>query len=92
LAPSKPVGLTLELATKAETVTHGGSGSTTFPQPTARKREWCAHRRPAGPAGTCSPVGERTGRDREGAEMLLPIWLRLWNALGVPMFDFKIVR
>ncbi len=27
-----------------------------------------------------------------GAEMMLPIWLRLWNALGTPMFNFKIVR
>lgn len=27
-----------------------------------------------------------------GAEMLLPIWLRLWNALGTPMFNFKVVR
>ncbi len=27
-----------------------------------------------------------------GAEMLLPMWLRLWNALGTPMFNFKIVR
>jgi predicted dinucleotide-binding enzyme len=27
-----------------------------------------------------------------GSEMLLPIWLRLWGALGTPMFNFKIVR
>lgn len=27
-----------------------------------------------------------------GSEMLLPIWLRLWSALGTPMFNFKIVR
>jgi predicted dinucleotide-binding enzyme len=27
-----------------------------------------------------------------GPEMLLPIWLRLWGALGTPMFNFKIVR
>jgi predicted dinucleotide-binding enzyme len=27
-----------------------------------------------------------------GAEMLLPIWIRLWGALGTPMFNFKIVR
>lgn len=27
-----------------------------------------------------------------GAEMLLPIWLRLWGALGSPAFNFKIVR
>ena len=26
-----------------------------------------------------------------GTEMLLPIWLRLWNALGNPNFNFKIV-
>jgi hypothetical protein len=25
-------------------------------------------------------------------EMLLPIWVRLWGALGTPMFNFKIVR
>jgi predicted dinucleotide-binding enzyme len=25
-------------------------------------------------------------------EMLLPIWLRLWEALGTPRFNFKIVR
>ncbi len=27
-----------------------------------------------------------------GAEMLLPLWLRLMGALGTPMFNFKIVR
>jgi predicted dinucleotide-binding enzyme len=27
-----------------------------------------------------------------GAEMMLPIWLRLWSALGTPNFNFKIVR
>ncbi len=27
-----------------------------------------------------------------GAEMILPIWLRLWGALGNPMFNFKIAR
>jgi 8-hydroxy-5-deazaflavin:NADPH oxidoreductase len=27
-----------------------------------------------------------------GAEMLLPIWLRLMNVLGTPAFNFKIVR
>lgn len=27
-----------------------------------------------------------------GTEMLLPIWLRLWGALGSPMFNFKIVQ
>jgi 8-hydroxy-5-deazaflavin:NADPH oxidoreductase len=27
-----------------------------------------------------------------GTEMLLPIWIRLWSALGTPMFNFKIVR
>ncbi len=27
-----------------------------------------------------------------GAEMLLPAWLRLMNALGTPAFNFKIVR
>lgn len=27
-----------------------------------------------------------------GTEMLLPLWLRLWGALGTPMFNVKIVR
>jgi predicted dinucleotide-binding enzyme len=27
-----------------------------------------------------------------GTEMLLPLWLRLWAALGTPMFNIKIVR
>ncbi|MFL5383354.1 MAG: NADP oxidoreductase, partial [Longimicrobiaceae bacterium] len=27
-----------------------------------------------------------------GTEMLLPVWLRLMQALGTPMFNFKIVR
>ena len=27
-----------------------------------------------------------------GVEMILPIWLRLWGALGSPMFNFKIAR
>jgi predicted dinucleotide-binding enzyme len=27
-----------------------------------------------------------------GTEMLLPIWVRLWSALGTPMFNFKIAR
>jgi 8-hydroxy-5-deazaflavin:NADPH oxidoreductase len=27
-----------------------------------------------------------------GPEMLLPIWVRIWGALGTPMFNFKIVR
>lgn len=27
-----------------------------------------------------------------GTEQLLPIWIRLWGALGTPMFNFKIVR
>jgi 8-hydroxy-5-deazaflavin:NADPH oxidoreductase len=27
-----------------------------------------------------------------GAEMILPLWLRLWNAVGTPRFSFKIVR
>jgi len=27
-----------------------------------------------------------------GPEMVLPIWLRVWGALGTPMFQFKIVR
>jgi len=27
-----------------------------------------------------------------GAELLLPMWLRLMNALGTPVFNFKIVR
>lgn len=27
-----------------------------------------------------------------GTEMVLPIWVRLWGALGTPMFNFKIAR
>ena len=27
-----------------------------------------------------------------GTEMLLPVWIRLWGALGSPMFNFKIVQ
>jgi predicted dinucleotide-binding enzyme len=27
-----------------------------------------------------------------GAEMLMPVWLRLWDALGTAAFNFKIVR
>jgi predicted dinucleotide-binding enzyme len=27
-----------------------------------------------------------------GPEMILPLWVRLWNATGTPMFNFKIVR
>jgi predicted dinucleotide-binding enzyme len=27
-----------------------------------------------------------------GAEMMLPVWLRLWSTLGTPVFNFKIVR
>ena len=27
-----------------------------------------------------------------GSEMLLPLWARLWGALGTPMFSFKVVR
>ena len=27
-----------------------------------------------------------------GVEMILPVWLRLWGALGSPMFNFKIAR
>jgi predicted dinucleotide-binding enzyme len=27
-----------------------------------------------------------------GTEMLLPVWLRLWGALGTQMFNFKIVQ
>lgn len=27
-----------------------------------------------------------------GSEMLMPIWLRLWGALGTPLINFKIVR
>lgn len=27
-----------------------------------------------------------------GTEMLLPLWLRLWGALGTPMFNVKVVR
>ena len=27
-----------------------------------------------------------------GTEMLLPIWVRLWGALGTPLFNFKLVK
>ena len=27
-----------------------------------------------------------------GTEMLLPVWLRLWDVLETPMFNFKVVR
>ena len=27
-----------------------------------------------------------------GTEMMLPMWVRLWGALGTPMFNFRIVR
>lgn len=27
-----------------------------------------------------------------GTEMLMPVWLRLWDALKTPMFNFKIVK
>ena len=27
-----------------------------------------------------------------GPEMVLPIWLRLWTAVGSPQFNFKVVR
>ena len=27
-----------------------------------------------------------------GTEMILPLWLRLWGALGTPLFNFRIVR
>lgn len=35
-------------------------------------------------------VGDITGA--RGLEMYLPIWLRLWQATGVPMFNVKVVR
>jgi predicted dinucleotide-binding enzyme len=35
-------------------------------------------------------LGDITGA--RGAEMILPIWIRLWGALGTPMFNFKIAR
>ena len=27
-----------------------------------------------------------------GTEMILPLWVRLWGALGTPMLNFKVVR
>jgi predicted dinucleotide-binding enzyme len=27
-----------------------------------------------------------------GLEMWLPLWVRLWGALGTPMFNLKVVR
>ena len=35
-------------------------------------------------------VGDITSA--RGTEMLLPIWVRLWGALGTPMFNFRIAR
>lgn len=35
-------------------------------------------------------LGDITGA--RGMEMLLPVWLRLWGAVGTPMFNFKIAR
>ena len=35
-------------------------------------------------------VGDITSS--RGTEMLLPIWVRLWGALGTPMFNFRIAR
>ena len=37
-----------------------------------------------------SDLGDITSA--RGAEMLLPIWVRLMGALGTPLFNFKIVR
>src|SRR5690606_21361393 len=27
-----------------------------------------------------------------GTEMILPLWVRLWGALGTPLFNFRVVR
>lgn len=27
-----------------------------------------------------------------GTEMMMPVWLRMWQALGTPMFNFKVVQ
>jgi hypothetical protein len=40
--------------------------------------------------GDIIDLGDLTGA--RGTEMLLPIWLRLWGALGSAEFNFKIVR
>ena len=44
--------------------------------------------------GLRPPRHDRPGRHHHarGAEMLLPIWLRLWGALGTGEFNFKIAR
>ncbi|MGK2963824.1 MAG: hypothetical protein ACSLFK_17010 [Gemmatimonadaceae bacterium] len=33
-----------------------------------------------------------SGITARGAEMLPPLWIRLWGALGTPNFNFKIAR
>ena len=40
--------------------------------------------------GTVIDLGDIT--TARGTEMLLPIWVRLYGALGTPMFNFKIAR
>ncbi len=42
--------------------------------------------------GWISPIDLGDITTARGTEMLLPIWLRLWGALGKPEFNFKIVR
>ena len=54
--------------------------------------------RPRRPSPTCWSFGHTDVIDlgdistARGTEMILPIWMRLWGALGTPMFSFKIVR
>ena len=56
-----------------------------------RRREGC-HHRPAALFGHTDVIDLGDISTARGPEMILPIWLRLGNALGTPMFGFKIVR
>lgn len=49
-----------------------------------------------GPLPRVNRVVETSGRTEDGAargtESYLPLWLRVWGALDVPMFNIKVVR
>ncbi|MFC0455116.1 hypothetical protein ACFFGR_00905 [Arthrobacter liuii] len=55
-------------------------------------------RDPSETAGLLEALGHRDIIDpgdittARGAEMVLPLWLRLFGALGTPDFTFKVVR
>ena len=61
----------------------GGLASTAFWPASLKGLEWFGWR-------DVLDVGDVT--NARGLEMLLPIWTRLYGALGTPMFNFKIVR